>query len=94
MVGDEPIRRPEHREEKNDERFEADSFPEADDFGLPGWVLHKNDVGPVWTDNIGGIAQEKSKTGTGKHKDDEGDVRSIRDCLVGSDMDIFTKRDL
>jgi hypothetical protein len=94
LVDVEPVGDEEHGEEKDDERLEAKSLPKTPELALPGWVLHEDDTGAVSSNDLAGIAKGEGENGTEEHEDDEADVRSITDCLVLFDVDVFTERDL
>lgn len=94
VVGVEPIRGPEHGEEEDDEGFESDRLVESDELGLPGWVLHQNDSGTVFSDDITSVAEEKGENGTASHEDNEGNICTISDSAVGFNMDVLAKRNL
>lgn len=57
LVGVEPVRGPEHGEEKDYEGLESDGLVESNELGLPAGILHQDNAGAVWSDNIGGIAE-------------------------------------
>jgi hypothetical protein len=94
LVDIEPVGDEEHGEEKDDKRLEAKSLPKTPEFALPGWVLHEDDTGAVSSDDFAGIAKGEGEDGAEKHEDNEADVSSITDCLVLSDVDVFTEGDL
>lgn len=57
-------------------------------------MLHQDDFGAVGSDDIFGVAEEEGEAGTKEHEDDEGDVGSVADVLVGSNMDVLAQGDL
>jgi hypothetical protein len=57
-------------------------------------MLHKNDFASVSSNDVLGIAEEKCNDGTGKHENDEGDIRAVRYVDVAFGMDGLAERDL
>ncbi len=94
LVGVKPVRGPEHGEEKDDEGLESDGLVEPNDLGLPTRVLHQDNAGAIWSDNIGGIAEEQSQNCASEHENNERNIGAIANSFVGLDIDVLTKRDL
>ena len=91
LVSVEPVRGEEHWEEEDDIGIGTDSVVEANELGLPGWVLHQNDLGTILTDNLAGIDEEETKGGANNHEDDETDVCSVVDWTLLLDVDVLTE---
>lgn len=94
LVGVEPVGGPEHGEEKDDVGLGPDGVPQADDLGLPAWVLHEDDAGAVWTHDLVCVAEEEGKASAKEHEDNEGDVGAVADVAIGLDVDVFSEGDL
>jgi hypothetical protein len=77
VVGIEPVRRPEHREEKDDKGLEFNCLVETEEFRLPAGILHKNDTSTVGSNNIIGVAKEQGKNSATSHENDKGNVCTI-----------------
>ena len=94
LVGVEPVGRPEHGEQEDDEGLEADGLPQADKLGLPAGVLHEDDAGAIRSNNVRGVAEHKGENGTAQHEDDEGNVGAISNGLIAGHVDVLAERDL
>jgi hypothetical protein len=94
LVGVEPIGAPEHWEQKDDKWLESQCLPKTIDLGLPSGVLHQDDLGVVWSDDVLSIAKEQSKASTHEHEYDEADVSTICDSASLCLVDILTEWNL
>jgi hypothetical protein len=74
LVRVKPIRGKEHREQEDDVRVAPEGFPEPEDLGFPGGVLHENDAGAVATHDVFGVDKRPGETGTEESEDQERDV--------------------
>jgi hypothetical protein len=74
LVRVKPIRGKEHREQKDDVRVAPESFPETEDLGFPGGVLHEDDAGAVAAHDVFGVDECPGETGAEESEDQERDV--------------------
>jgi hypothetical protein len=94
LVWVEPVRRPEHGEEENDQRLVSEGFPETNEFRFPARVFHEDDFGAVRSDNVGGIAQAHGNKCTKEHENNECDIGAITDVARSCVVDVLTKWNL
>lgn len=52
LVCVEPIGGKKHREEEDNKGLEFDRFPQSDELRLPARVLHQDDTGAIWSNDI------------------------------------------
>lgn len=93
LVGVEDVGGEEHREEEDDPGVLEEGLPETDELGLPGGVLHENDLGAVLTDDLVGVDEENTEDETDEHENDEGGVGTVSDG-TGSPVDVLSEGDL
>ena len=93
LVGGEPVGRPEHGEEQDDEGLELNGLVKSDKLGLPAGILHQNDSGSVRSDNIASVTKKQGEDSSAEHEHDESNVGSISDGLVGLYVDVLSDRD-
>jgi hypothetical protein len=72
----------------------SQGLPKTIDLGLPSGILHQDDLGVVWPNDVLSIAKGKSKTSTEKHEHDEADVSTISDITGFLLVDILSERNL
>lgn len=94
LVGVEPVGRPEHREEKDDEGFVLQRVVEPVQLRFPRRVLHHNNPGSIAANDLLRITEQESQAGTKEHQHNKSNIRSIGDGGSFFDVDIRTKRDL
>jgi hypothetical protein len=94
LVGVEPVGRPEHGEEQNNEGLAADGGPEADELGAPAGVLHQDDLGSIGAHDLLGIDQEDGQHGAAEHEHDQADVGAIGGCGIIGDAHVLAQEDL
>jgi hypothetical protein len=94
LVGVEPIRSEEHREEEKDIRIGEERLPEAQNFRLPSRVTLQNDTGAIRAYNVFGVYQHPSQASAGKREYQEADVGSIRNVGITCRVDILSEWEL
>ena len=67
LVRVEPVRGEEHGEEEDDVGVGSDGLVEAEELGLPGRVLHQDDAGAVFADDLVGIHEEEGQDCAKEH---------------------------
>ena len=89
LVGVEPVRGEEHREEEDDVWIGEEGLPQAEQLALPCWILHENDLGAVAADDLVTLNERERKKRAAERQDKKTDISSVGHRRIDRHVDVL-----